>query len=73
MKNQDVCLTASARSDEKEALMTELKILSHLGRHENIVNLLGACTHGGRLNRRLSFSEKADICTFHEIYIKSAY
>uniref|UniRef100_A0A3B3Q9B7 receptor protein-tyrosine kinase n=1 Tax=Paramormyrops kingsleyae TaxID=1676925 RepID=A0A3B3Q9B7_9TELE len=40
-------LKPSARSDEKEALMSELKILSHLGRHENIVNLLGACTHGG--------------------------
>lgn len=21
--------------------------MSHLGQHENIVNLLGACTHGG--------------------------
>lgn len=27
--------------------MSELKIMSHLGQHENIVNLLGACTHGG--------------------------
>lgn len=27
--------------------MSELKILSHLGQHKNIVNLLGACTHGG--------------------------
>ncbi|KAF7702314.1 macrophage colony-stimulating factor 1 receptor isoform X2 [Silurus meridionalis] len=40
-------LKASAHSDEKEALMSELKILSHLGQHKNIVNLLGACTHGG--------------------------
>ncbi|XP_030649990.1 macrophage colony-stimulating factor 1 receptor [Chanos chanos] len=40
-------LKASAHSDEKEALMSELKILSHLGHHKNIVNLLGACTHGG--------------------------
>lgn len=28
--------------------MSELKIMSHLGHHENIVNLLGACTYGGR-------------------------
>lgn len=28
--------------------MSELKIMSHLGQHENIVNLLGACTHGGK-------------------------
>lgn len=39
---------ASAHSDEREALMSELKILSHLGHHKNIVNLLGACTYGGK-------------------------
>jgi FMS-like tyrosine kinase 1 len=27
-----------------QALMSELKVLSHLGRHQNIVNLLGAVT-----------------------------
>lgn len=43
-----MCLsTASAHSEEREALMSELKILSHLGYHDNIVNLLGACTQGG--------------------------
>ncbi|PNJ77457.1 CSF1R isoform 4, partial [Pongo abelii] len=42
-----VCVAATAHADEKEALMSELKIMSHLGQHENIVNLLGACTHGG--------------------------
>lgn len=39
---------ARAHSDEREALMSELKILSHLGHHQNIVNLLGACTYGGQ-------------------------
>lgn len=29
-----------------KALMAELKIMMHLGRHLNIVNLLGACTVG---------------------------
>ena len=29
-----------------KALMSELKIMMHLGRHLNIVNLLGACTKG---------------------------
>lgn len=43
------CIPAdSAHSDEREALMSELKILSHLGHHKNIVNLLGACTYGGQ-------------------------
>lgn len=27
--------------------MSELKIMSHLGPHLNVVNLLGACTKGG--------------------------
>ncbi|XP_067313076.1 macrophage colony-stimulating factor 1 receptor-like isoform X2 [Pseudorasbora parva] len=40
-------LKASAHRDEREALISELKILSHLGQHKYIVNLLGACTHGG--------------------------
>uniref|UniRef100_A0A8C6YH98 receptor protein-tyrosine kinase n=1 Tax=Naja naja TaxID=35670 RepID=A0A8C6YH98_NAJNA len=29
---------------EKDALMSELKMMIHIGSHENIVNLLGACT-----------------------------
>lgn len=32
---------------EKEALMSELKMLIHIGQHSNIVNLLGACTESG--------------------------
>ncbi|XP_041096357.1 mast/stem cell growth factor receptor kita-like, partial [Polyodon spathula] len=39
-------LKPSAHSTEKEALMSELKVLSYLGHHMNIVNLLGACTVG---------------------------
>uniref|UniRef100_A0A669DD32 receptor protein-tyrosine kinase n=1 Tax=Oreochromis niloticus TaxID=8128 RepID=A0A669DD32_ORENI len=40
-------LKSSAHATEKEALMSELKVLSYLGNHINIVNLLGACTVGG--------------------------
>lgn len=32
---------------EKEALVSELKMLTHIGSHDNIVNLLGACTESG--------------------------
>ncbi|CAN9506272.1 unnamed protein product [Ophioblennius macclurei] len=35
------------QSVEKEALMSELKMLTHIGQHVNIVNLLGACTDTG--------------------------
>ncbi|XP_011817092.1 PREDICTED: mast/stem cell growth factor receptor Kit isoform X2 [Colobus angolensis palliatus] len=40
-------LKPSAHVTEREALMSELKVLSYLGNHMNIVNLLGACTIGG--------------------------
>ncbi|XP_041861674.1 mast/stem cell growth factor receptor kita isoform X2 [Melanotaenia boesemani] len=40
-------LKSTAHATEKEALMSELKVLSYLGNHMNIVNLLGACTVGG--------------------------
>ncbi|XP_029004030.1 mast/stem cell growth factor receptor kita isoform X2 [Betta splendens] len=40
-------LKSSAHATETEALMSELKVLSYLGNHINIVNLLGACTVGG--------------------------
>ncbi|XP_061883321.1 mast/stem cell growth factor receptor kita-like isoform X1 [Entelurus aequoreus] len=40
-------LKPNAHATEKEALMSELKVLGYLGNHVNIVNLLGACTVGG--------------------------
>ncbi|XP_023444555.2 receptor-type tyrosine-protein kinase FLT3 isoform X3 [Dasypus novemcinctus] len=40
-------LKEKADNSEKEALMSELKMMTHLGNHENIVNLLGACTLSG--------------------------
>lgn len=46
------CVAASAHATEKEALMSELKVLSYLGNHINIVNLLGACTVGGERQKK---------------------
>uniref|UniRef100_A0A8C7V2T1 receptor protein-tyrosine kinase n=1 Tax=Oncorhynchus mykiss TaxID=8022 RepID=A0A8C7V2T1_ONCMY len=40
-------LKSTARTSETQALISELKIMSHLGPHLNIVNLLGACTKRG--------------------------
>lgn len=42
-----VCVTEGATSSEFRALMSELKILIHIGHHLNVVNLLGACTKPG--------------------------
>uniref|UniRef100_A0A3Q3VXN2 receptor protein-tyrosine kinase n=1 Tax=Mola mola TaxID=94237 RepID=A0A3Q3VXN2_MOLML len=40
-------LKEGATANEHKALMTELKILNHIGHHLNVVNLLGACTKPG--------------------------
>ncbi|KAF3825196.1 hypothetical protein GH733_005830 [Mirounga leonina] len=48
---RDGLVLATARSSEKQALMSELKIMTHLGPHLNIVNLLGACTKDSFLSR----------------------
>lgn len=40
-------LKEGATDNEYMALMSELKILSHIGHHLNVVNLLGACTKPG--------------------------
>ncbi|KAJ7350230.1 hypothetical protein OS493_037693 [Desmophyllum pertusum] len=39
-------LKGDAGESEHKDLLSELKILIHIGSHENIVNLLGACTRG---------------------------
>ncbi|XP_058271900.1 macrophage colony-stimulating factor 1 receptor isoform X2 [Hemibagrus wyckioides] len=57
-------LKSSAHLEEKEALMCELKILSHLGSHTNIVNLLGACTHGGPVLLITEFCSHGDLLNF---------
>ena len=43
---------------EYEALASELKIMIHLGEHEHVVNLLGACTVEGELLVLLEYCEK---------------
>ncbi|XP_069468649.1 vascular endothelial growth factor receptor kdr-like isoform X2 [Ambystoma mexicanum] len=40
-------LKECATANECKALMSELKILIHIGHHLNVVNLLGACTKQG--------------------------
>ncbi|KAM8799094.1 macrophage colony-stimulating factor 1 receptor [Eudromia elegans] len=57
-------LKSSADTDEQEALMSELKIMSHLGHHQNIVNLLGACTHGGPILVITEYCRHGDLLNF---------
>uniref|UniRef100_A0A3B5MSG3 receptor protein-tyrosine kinase n=1 Tax=Xiphophorus couchianus TaxID=32473 RepID=A0A3B5MSG3_9TELE len=57
-------LKPNAHSEEREALMSELKILSHLGYHDNIVNLLGACTQGGPMLMITEYCSQGDLLNF---------
>ncbi|KAG9339829.1 hypothetical protein JZ751_022507 [Albula glossodonta] len=57
-------LKPTAHAEEREALMCELKILSHLGQHRNIVNLLGACTHGGPVLMITEYCSHGDLLNF---------
>ena len=47
-----------------EALVSELKILMHLGSHLNVVNLLGACTK--KITKGMSYKRK--FCIVHFIH-----
>ena len=41
----------TAEETDKVALLSEIQMLKGVGRHPNIVNLVGACTKGGKLPR----------------------
>ncbi|XP_034436885.1 platelet-derived growth factor receptor beta [Hippoglossus hippoglossus] len=47
-----------------QSLMSELKVLVHLGPHMNIVNLLGACTRGGPVYLITEFCRHGDLVNF---------
>ncbi|XP_051533910.1 macrophage colony-stimulating factor 1 receptor isoform X3 [Myxocyprinus asiaticus] len=57
-------LKSSACFEEKEALMSELKILSYIGPHDNIVNLLGACTQEGPMLMITEYCCHGDLLNF---------
>lgn len=49
---------------EKEALMSELKMLTHIGHHANIVNLLGACTESGPIFLIFQYCRYGDLLNY---------
>lgn len=55
------CLLENATPEEMRDLVSELKILIHIGEHRNIVNLLGACTKGKSLSVKVEFLHQFDI------------
>uniref|UniRef100_A0A8C4GL34 receptor protein-tyrosine kinase n=1 Tax=Dicentrarchus labrax TaxID=13489 RepID=A0A8C4GL34_DICLA len=57
-------LKSTARRSETQALMSELKIMSHLGPNLNIVNLLGACTKHGPLYLVTEYCRYGDLVDY---------
>ncbi|XP_041657941.1 platelet-derived growth factor receptor beta-like [Cheilinus undulatus] len=51
-------------SGSVQSLMSELKVLVHLGPHLNVVNLLGACTRGGPLYLITEFCRHGDLVNY---------
>ncbi|KAG7273936.1 hypothetical protein CRUP_011072 [Coryphaenoides rupestris] len=49
---------------EKEALMSELKMMTQVGNHNNIVNLLGACTATGPIYLIFQFCCYGDLLNY---------
>nr|XP_055038371.1 vascular endothelial growth factor receptor 1 isoform X1 [Misgurnus anguillicaudatus] len=72
IRNSACCTTVAvkmlkdgATPSEHKALMTELKILNHIGHHLNVVNLLGACTKpGGPLMVIVEYCKFGNLSTY---------
>ncbi|XP_026166134.1 platelet-derived growth factor receptor beta-like isoform X2 [Mastacembelus armatus] len=47
-----------------QSLISELKVLVHLGPHLNVVNLLGACTRGGPVYLIMEFCRHGDLVNY---------
>ena len=48
----------TADNNDKAALLSEIQMLKQAGEHPNIVNLVGACTKGGKLIIKLELDNQ---------------
>uniref|UniRef100_A0A3Q3Q6T5 receptor protein-tyrosine kinase n=1 Tax=Monopterus albus TaxID=43700 RepID=A0A3Q3Q6T5_MONAL len=55
---------AAVKMVKSQSLMSELKVLVHLGPHLNVVNLLGACTRGGPVYLITEFCCHGDLVNY---------
>ncbi|KAM4047440.1 receptor-type tyrosine-protein kinase FLT3 isoform 2-T2 [Anomaloglossus baeobatrachus] len=51
-------------ASEKDALMSELKMMTQIGHHNNIVNLLGACTASGPIYLIFEYCPHGDLLNY---------
>ena len=47
------CISEDATEQEHTDLVSELELMKTIGKHKNIINLIGACTQGGQLTDKL--------------------
>ena len=47
------CISEDATEKEHTDLVSELELMKTIGKHKNIINLIGACTQGGQLTEKL--------------------
>ncbi|XP_066439369.1 receptor-type tyrosine-protein kinase FLT3 [Eleutherodactylus coqui] len=57
-------LKENADASEKDALMSELKMMTQIGHHDNIVNLLGACTASGPIYLIFEYCPHGDLLNY---------
>ncbi|XP_067025148.1 angiopoietin-1 receptor-like isoform X4 [Acropora muricata] len=57
-------LKASATDEEVRDLYNELEIMTNVGKHPNLVNLIGACTGNGKLLVVLEIAENGSLLEF---------
>ena len=58
------CLPEGSSEKDYNDMANELKLMTHIGHHQNIVNLLGACTINGPLWLILEYCPHGDLLTF---------
>ncbi|XP_012813386.2 receptor-type tyrosine-protein kinase FLT3 [Xenopus tropicalis] len=57
-------LKENADGSEKDALMSELKMMTQIGHHQNIVNMLGACTAAGPVYLIFEYCRHGDLLNY---------
>ncbi|XP_041438591.1 receptor-type tyrosine-protein kinase FLT3 isoform X2 [Xenopus laevis] len=57
-------LKENADGSEKDALMSELKMMTQIGHHQNIVNMMGACTTAGPIYLIFEYCLHGDLLNY---------
>ena len=65
----DMLISEDATDQELTDLVAEMEVMKTIGKHKNIINLIGACTQGGQLTEQKLVDESikteklVDLCS----------